>query len=217
MRLKPLTKLAYEYITAACDNAGIWEVHFELAEFKIGTHLTTPPTILDWDEIFDELNRVPKGLPPTVKKIEEGAKWWLVRFVAFHEKPKLRTVARHVPIFRSLVKHGVYAEWCGWYPDMTTLEQKQNPPIAKMAAPIGAGPVRSSIAPLRAKAEAIEKEINRVKMDVKNMIWDRNEQGQRISPNYRLTPEALAKISELTTQREDYVRQISIQRGTGKS
>lgn len=65
-KLKPEYKCFWEYIRDNCNNAGIWEVDFELASFQIGTKLNQTEIEKVFKKQFVKIN---------------GSKWFLVDFI----------------------------------------------------------------------------------------------------------------------------------------
>lgn len=67
-KLSPSEKVAWFYITENCDNVGVWDADYELAEFQIGAKI-------DWDVFINKTNG-------NIEKLENG-KLWLIDFVQF--------------------------------------------------------------------------------------------------------------------------------------
>ena len=127
-RLLTDAKIIFEFLCASCDHGGIWDCNFELATFKIGFHRCTPPRIIDWDLMLEELNSGKRS--PAVIRLPGGEKWWVTGFVAFQYGPaKLRKIPPHIPIFRALIRAGVWQQFTEFYPDMVPKEFLDEPPI----------------------------------------------------------------------------------------
>ena len=93
-KLSPAEKCAWEYITNKCDNVGVWDADFELAEFCISEKI-------DWDSFKDRTNGNIEVLP--------NGKWWLVDFISFqHGDFSLDSNNHaHKSYVSLLVKHGL--------------------------------------------------------------------------------------------------------------
>jgi uncharacterized phage protein (TIGR02220 family) len=90
--LPPDLKLAWQYICDNCDNAGVWDPDFALADFQIGLNV-------DWEKAKLQLaDRV---------KILESGKWHLVGFIAFQQKELSPHKASHKQIISLCHKHGI--------------------------------------------------------------------------------------------------------------
>lgn len=147
--LGPDAKLCIEYMQGTCDVAGVWEPNFEVAEFKMG--FTAAKRTIEWDEIFEELNRIPpervkseeetkpKPLIPHVLVIRSG-KWWMPRFVQFQYGKAgsnfflSETAPVHIPIFRSLRSNDIWERFCSYYPDCVPKHLLKQPPSALVGA-----------------------------------------------------------------------------------
>ena len=100
MDLSPAEKTAWAYITANCDNVGVWSPNTKLADFVIGEPI-------DWEGFAGRCNG-------NVQILDNG-KWWLVDFVDFQygdlrgeviDKARLSYV-------RLLEKHGLWSDYQG--------------------------------------------------------------------------------------------------------
>ena len=67
-KLTSSQKSAWAYITAKCDNVGVWIPDFEAADFFIGD-------TVDWQAFTEATNG-------NIKVLDNG-KWWLVDFIEF--------------------------------------------------------------------------------------------------------------------------------------
>lgn len=91
-------KAAWQYLTDRCDNVGVWDADFELANFMIGA-------TIDWEGFADRCNG-------NVVILENG-KWWLVDFCAFQhpdldEHSKSNAVQSYVQLLK---KHGLFEQY----------------------------------------------------------------------------------------------------------
>jgi hypothetical protein len=98
MSLSPTDKAAWHYLTAACDNVGVWAVNRALANFQIGAEV-------DWDSLVEKCNG-------NIRILDEG-KWWLVDFCTFQhadldESSKSNAVQSYVKLLK---KHGLFQEY----------------------------------------------------------------------------------------------------------
>ena len=94
-KLCPSEKCAWYYITENCDNVGVWDADFELANFAIGEKI-------DWDNFISKCN-------DNIELLENG-KWFLVDFFVFqHGDFDGDTKNRaHLSYVVLLKKHGLY-------------------------------------------------------------------------------------------------------------
>lgn len=67
-KLSPAEKCAWVYLTTRCDNVGVWEPDFEMADYVIGDHI-------EWDSFMDRCKN-------NIHLMDNG-KWWLVDFCSF--------------------------------------------------------------------------------------------------------------------------------------
>lgn len=93
MELTPAEKIAWQYITAECDNVGVWSTNFRLAEFVIGTQL-------DWEKFRLKCNG-------NIVVIKNG-KWWLVDFIKFQYGELNEASPPHRSYIKLLMSHGLY-------------------------------------------------------------------------------------------------------------
>ena len=97
MELSPAEKAAWFYITAHCDNVGVWSPNTKLAEYVIGEPV-------DWMGLVERCNG-------NVHLMDNG-KWWLVDFCAF-QHPDLHSSSTSKPVqsyIRQLKNHGLWDE-----------------------------------------------------------------------------------------------------------
>jgi hypothetical protein len=90
--LPPMSKLAWGYICDNCDNAGVWDPDFALADFQIGGNV-------DWEHII-------KDFGDRVKILSSG-KWHIVGFISFQQKELSLIKASHKQIVVLCQKHGI--------------------------------------------------------------------------------------------------------------
>ena len=94
-KLKPIEKVAWFYITENCDNVGVWDTDFELANYIIGENV-------DWENFVTKVNGN--------IEILSNNKWWLVDFCEF-QHPDLNPDSTSKPIqsyIKLLKKHKLY-------------------------------------------------------------------------------------------------------------
>lgn len=94
-KLSPAEKAAWQYITDRCDNVGVWDADYELADFIIGESI-------DWAGFADRCNG-------NIKKLDNG-KWWLVDYCTFQhpdlsEDSKSNAIQSYVQLLK---KHGLF-------------------------------------------------------------------------------------------------------------
>jgi len=77
-KLPPLTKLVWKFLKDRCDNAGVWETDYELADIYIGA-------AVDWEQAIGEINAEKER----VLKIDHGKKLWLTGYIQFHNNVEI--------------------------------------------------------------------------------------------------------------------------------
>jgi hypothetical protein len=92
-KLTPAMKLAWEYLYAKCDNAGVIDLDREGAEFHIGA-------TVDWSEFL--LLCGPKRIA-----VLENGKWWLLKFIEFQYGKLSNKSAPHRKVLSLLEQHGL--------------------------------------------------------------------------------------------------------------
>jgi hypothetical protein len=106
-KLKPVEKCFWTYLCDTCDNAGIWEVDFEMAGILIGEPLDPAKLKETFARHFTEIHK--------------GTKWHLIDFVPFQcgcEITQLNeTVKPHLSIIRILKQERVLEQFA--YPLVT--------------------------------------------------------------------------------------------------
>ena len=88
--LSPSEKCAWFFITARCDNVGVWKPNYKIAELTIGEKV-------DWEALLEKLNS-------NVEVLENG-KWWLPDFCDFQYGELKPTNKPHLSYIRLLEKH----------------------------------------------------------------------------------------------------------------
>ena len=95
--LSPEHKVFWTYLFTNCDNAGVWDVDQELAEFLIGKDI-------DWPE-------VEKIFKNHIKILNNGSKWWLIDFISFQYGQLKETCKPHLHSINLLKKHKLFIEY----------------------------------------------------------------------------------------------------------
>lgn len=95
-KLSPKHKCFWEYLRDNCDNAGIWEVDFELASFQIGCELDQQEIKEVFKKQFIELNSV---------------KWFLTDFIEWQYNCSIKELNpknnAHLSVIRALEKYKI--------------------------------------------------------------------------------------------------------------
>ncbi len=91
-KLSPKMKCLWSYLTDKCDQAGVWEVDFELASFQVGESITSEDLEL---------------LDGRVSWLREN-KILIMGFVEFQCGELSSECNPHKPIIKLLHKHGIY-------------------------------------------------------------------------------------------------------------
>lgn len=86
-------KLAWEYILAKCDNSGVWEPNFRIANAYLSGSSS-------WDDIRKEFGDRIVILP--------NGKWWAWKFIGFQYGELSESCKPHMNIIRLLKQHGIY-------------------------------------------------------------------------------------------------------------
>jgi hypothetical protein len=102
MKLKHNERCAMHIIFSKCDNVGVWEPNFILADALLGEKL-------NWNGLLDKVNG-------NIKVLDNG-KWWIVDFVDFQygdirKEEEVKDSARKSYI-RLLKKHGLWDLYAG--------------------------------------------------------------------------------------------------------
>lgn len=91
--LSPAEKCAWDYITARCDNVGVWIPDYKGAEFCIGDKV-------DWDSL-------PNKCHDNIIILEDG-KWWLSDFCSFQYGNLSECNKIQTSYINLLKRHGLY-------------------------------------------------------------------------------------------------------------
>jgi hypothetical protein len=100
--LSPAEKMAWQYITDNCDNVGIWEPDFELADFFIGEKV-------DYSALIGKCN-------DNIEVLSSG-KWWIVSFCDFQYGELKPNSIPHQSYIKLLKKHGLFDRACKGLPN----------------------------------------------------------------------------------------------------
>ena len=96
-KLKPVYKCFWEYLRDNCNNAGIWEVDFELASFQIGAKLNQNEVERAFSKQFVRIN---------------GSKWFLIDFIDWQYNCSIENLNpknnAHLSAIRILEKFNIY-------------------------------------------------------------------------------------------------------------
>jgi hypothetical protein len=91
-RLTLEQKVAFEFVRDNCDNAGVWDPDFDLADFSIGQKLPWPTIIAAFG---DRLQVLPNG------------KWFLTRFIEFQYGELVEECRPHAKVLQLLKGHSI--------------------------------------------------------------------------------------------------------------
>lgn len=106
MDLLPEEKLAWFYLKDHCDNVGVWDPNYRLAEFVIGQQI-------NWEDFRGKCNG-------NIEVLENG-KWFLTDFVSFQYGELSDTCKPHQAYLKLLRKHGIE----GYPKGIHTLKEKE--------------------------------------------------------------------------------------------
>ena len=106
--LSPKYKMAWFYLKDNCDNVGVWNVNYRLANFQVGCKI-------DWEDFIEKCN----GNIHVVS----NKKWWVVDFcryqyVELSEESKSPPVISYIKLLK---KHSL---WIGYTKGMYTIKDK---------------------------------------------------------------------------------------------
>lgn len=93
--LKPSTKLFWIYLFNNCDNAGVWEVDFELSSLLLGIEISA--------DIHKEINNGKDRIRP----IHDGRYWFITEFVEFQYGELSDSCYPHRKVKELLKEHGL--------------------------------------------------------------------------------------------------------------
>jgi len=95
-KLKPEYKAFWEYMRDRCDNAGIWDVDFELASFMVGCELDVEEIKKVFKKQFIEIN---------------DKKWFLTDFIEWQYNCSIKDLNpdnnAHLSVIRHLEKYKI--------------------------------------------------------------------------------------------------------------
>ena len=114
-KLKPEHKIFWQYLLDTCNNAGIWEVDFEMASFMIGCDV-------DPEEIKQLFSK-------QYRELDDGKRWFIEDFIEFQYKCSIQDLnpgnKAHLSVIRILEKHNIK----GLQSPLEGANQKQEAPI----------------------------------------------------------------------------------------
>lgn len=102
-KLTPPEKALFIYIFTRCDNAGVWDVDLEAAEFYIGEKINVDGFFKKVNYEIDKLNIVELS----------NSKWLLPEFVYFQWGVLNDTSTPHISYRKLLIKHGLIQDTKG--------------------------------------------------------------------------------------------------------
>jgi hypothetical protein len=107
--LTPKYKMAWFYLKDNCDNVGVWNVNFRLADFQIGAKI-------NWEEFRTKTNG-------NIYIISDK-KWWIVDFCNFQygqlsEKSNSKPIQSYIALLK---KHSL---WIGYAEGIHTFQDKE--------------------------------------------------------------------------------------------
>lgn len=95
-KLPATYKALWLYIVDSCDNAGVWMVDMELAEFSVGEELDISKAL----ELYGD----------RIEVMADGKRWHVVDFVAFHYGTLSSSSKLHMHVIALQQKHGIGEE-----------------------------------------------------------------------------------------------------------
>tara|TARA_R100000664_G_scaffold9545_1_gene15976 strand:- start:1845 stop:2369 length:525 start_codon:yes stop_codon:yes gene_type:complete len=111
MELTPTEKLFYLYILDRCNNCGVWEVNFRLAEFMIGLPLNQT-------EILERFKN-------RIKLLENGKKWLIPKFIQFQYGQLNPKCKPHLAVIKLLEKHNLLTVFKDLVKGYDTLKEEE--------------------------------------------------------------------------------------------
>ena len=111
MDLSPTEKLFYMYILDRCNNCGVWEVNFRLAEFMVGLPLNQK-------EILEKFK-------DRIKLLENGKKWLIPKFIKFQYGQLNPKCKPHLAVIKLLEKHNLTTVFKDLIKGMDTLKEEE--------------------------------------------------------------------------------------------
>ncbi len=132
-KLKPLSKLAFLYIVDCCDNAGVWDPDYELANFAIGAEV-------NWIEVQADFG-------DRLVILKDG-KWFLTRFIEFQYGELTPECRPHAKVLQLLKAHGLpYSNGNKRVSIPTGLDRKGKDKTGQDDPPAKTGPVPATVTP----------------------------------------------------------------------
>ena len=111
MELSATEKLFYMYILDRCNNCGVWEVNFKLAEFMIGMKLNQK-------EILNKFK-------DRIKILEDGQKWLIPKFILFQYGQLNPKCKPHLAVIKLLEKHNLTTVFKHLIKGIDTLKEEE--------------------------------------------------------------------------------------------
>ena len=111
MELSATEKLFYMYILDRCNNCGVWEVNFKLAEFMIGMKLNQK-------EILNKFK-------DRIKILEDGQKWLIPKFNSFQYGQLNPKCKPHLAVIKLLEKHNLTTVFKHLIKGIDTLKEEE--------------------------------------------------------------------------------------------
>ena len=203
MDLSPAEKLLWEYIYDHCDNIGVWEPNFKLAEFHVGLE-------------FDEVLFLKKANQDRERLIILGdGNWFFPDFTKFQYADGKKGVlspnnASHKSYLKLMIKRGLWDWFCQNYPVMMQKAAvTTHPEIEELLLKTGLrGPSEES----KDKAKEKNKEQEREKEQDKdkkliaanstNIIINKNRGSNRNNNYYKAAEEILQAYPRVCKESE---------------
>ena len=111
MELTPTEKLFYLYILDRCNNCGVWEVNFRLAEFMVGLPLNQK-------EILEKFK-------DRIELLENGKKWLIPKFIKFQYGQLNPKCKPHLAVIKLLEKHNLTTVFKDLIKGIDTLKEEE--------------------------------------------------------------------------------------------
>ena len=111
MDLDSTEKLFWLYILDNCNNCGVWEVNFKLAEFMIGQNLNQ-------NELLDKFKN-------RIQILDEGKKWLIPKFISFQYGQLNPKCKPHMSVIKLLEKHNLLTVFKDLVKGYDTLKEEE--------------------------------------------------------------------------------------------
>jgi len=111
MDLDSTQKLFWLYILDNCNNCGVWEVNFKLAEFMIGQNLNQ-------NELLDKFKN-------RIQILDEGEKWLIPKFISFQYGQLNPKCKPHMSVIKLLEKHNLLTVFKDLVKGYDTLKEEE--------------------------------------------------------------------------------------------